>query len=80
MNFILQGVARIFPAVYAQFVKSLPSSKQHGLETVTFSLDGMAINKQHNDGLKKDRDMKQPYLKLIQTRDIQFMVATASGF
>ena len=40
----------------------------------------MAINKQHiNDGLKTDRDMKQPYLKLIQTRDIQFMVATASG-
>ena len=41
----------------------------------------MAINKQHDDGLKTDRDMKQPYLKLIQTRDIQFMVATAaSGF
>ena len=44
----------------------------------------MAINKQHDDGLKTDRDMKQPYLKLIQTRDCGnhelFMVATASGF
>ena len=39
----------------------------------------MAINKQHDDGLKTDRDMKQPYLKLIQTRDIQFMVATAAN-
>ena len=54
-------LARIFPAVYAQFVKSLPSSKQHGLETATKSWwNG---NKQHNNGLKTDRDMKQPYLK-----------------